>query len=81
MGPATFPHDLVQAQRDWFAACEALAAPRPHATAALRRRLMRLSARVWGHPFWSSGRGRSPAARVELRRLVRSQQREGAGTP
>jgi len=65
-----FPLDLIQAQRDWnrmYAALER----RPVHTAALRRRLQQLSARLAAHPFWETGAGRSPSARVELRRRVR----------
>ncbi|MFI0743329.1 hypothetical protein ACH4PU_35440 [Streptomyces sp. NPDC021100] len=56
-----------------FAAYEALTAPRPGAsTAALRRRLLRLSVEIQWHPHWSSGPGASSAGRVELRRLARA---------
>ncbi|WP_413777813.1 hypothetical protein [Streptomyces sp. AM8-1-1] len=37
----------------------------------LRRRLLRLSARLVCHPFWSTAAGRSPAARVELQQVTR----------
>ncbi|MFD7232105.1 hypothetical protein [Streptomyces sp. NPDC059881] len=70
MAQSLFPDDLVQAQADWFRTYAALGAPGPRDTAALRRRLLRLSVRVLLHPFWSTGPGRSPAARVELRRQV-----------
>lgn len=71
MAHTPFPHDLVQAQRDWNRTYAALAAPQPLCTTALRRRLLRLSSRIFWHPFWSTGPGRSPAARVELRLQVR----------
>jgi hypothetical protein len=71
MAHTSFPHDLVQAQHDWNRTYAALATPQPLHTTALRRRLLRLSTRIFWHPFWSTGPGRSPAARVELRRLVR----------
>ncbi|MEU0002648.1 hypothetical protein ABZ069_37740 [Streptomyces microflavus] len=43
--------------------------PSPHLARAteLRRRLLALSARIHGHPFWATPPGRTPAARVELR--------------
>ncbi|MET4646021.1 MULTISPECIES: hypothetical protein [Streptomyces] len=71
MEPTAFPQDLVQAQRDWIRTYEALAHPGlPHNT-ALRRRLLELSAQIWWHPFFATGAGRAPTARVELRRLAR----------
>ncbi|MFE9953463.1 hypothetical protein ACFYRJ_39410 [Streptomyces sp. NPDC005531] len=72
MEPTAFPQDLVQAQRDWIRTYEALAHPGlPHNT-VLRRRLLELSARIWWHPFFTTGAGGAPAAaRVELRRLAR----------
>ncbi|MBT2392578.1 hypothetical protein J7E87_24895 [Streptomyces sp. ISL-1] len=69
-----FPHDLVRAQHDWNRTYAALAAPRPGNTTVLRRRLLRLSVEVFWHPFWSTGRGRSPAARVALRQHVHAQE-------
>ncbi|MFJ5050487.1 hypothetical protein [Streptomyces sp. NPDC088719] len=52
--------------------------PTPRRT-LLRRRLLRLSVRIEGHPFWSTPAGRTPAARVELRRRVGASRRaEGA---
>ncbi|WP_327259917.1 MULTISPECIES: hypothetical protein [unclassified Streptomyces] len=42
-----FPDDLVQTQPAWNATYDALAAPRPRDTTALRRRLLRLSGRLW----------------------------------
>jgi hypothetical protein len=74
MDSTAFPDDLVQAQRDWDATYEALAAPRQHGTTALRRRLLRLSARIWWHPFWTTRPSGVPAARAELRRQARADQ-------
>ncbi|MET7551023.1 hypothetical protein ABZS95_39610 [Streptomyces sp. NPDC005479] len=71
MEPTAFPQDLVQAQRAWIRTYEALAQPRPHRNTALRRRLLELSAQIWWHPFFTTGGGRAPTARVELRRLAR----------
>ncbi|WP_048910801.1 hypothetical protein [Streptomyces sp. NRRL WC-3744] len=49
----------------------ALAAPSPRDTTALRRRLLRLSVRLWWHPYWQTASS-VPAARCELRRLARA---------
>ncbi|WP_371598549.1 LexA family protein [Streptomyces sp. NBC_00564] len=70
MAHTTFPLDLIQAQRDWNRTYAVLER-RPLHTAALRRRLQQLSARLASHPFWETRTGRAPAARVELRRQVR----------
>lgn len=45
-----FPDDLVQTQAACHATYDALAAPRPRDTTALRRRLLFLSVRLWWHP-------------------------------
>ncbi|MGW7517805.1 hypothetical protein ACWGJ2_19675 [Streptomyces sp. NPDC054796] len=68
-----FPHDLVTAQREWHRTYAALAAPSPADPAALRRRLLHLSTRIWWHPAWNTsicptGRGPGTAA---LRRHAR----------
>ncbi|MFI5876002.1 hypothetical protein ACIBAH_26830 [Streptomyces sp. NPDC051445] len=59
-----FPDDLVQAQQEWSATYRQLAA-RPGRT-ELRRRLHRLSTRVFFHPYWQQHRP-SPSAWWELR--------------
>ncbi|WP_405545233.1 hypothetical protein OG478_32975 [Streptomyces phaeochromogenes] len=69
----SFPPDLIRAQRDWIRTYEALAR-RPRHTAALRRRLQELSSWLAAHPFWETDSGRSPAARVELRRQARAEE-------
>ncbi|PZG96163.1 hypothetical protein C1I97_26435 [Streptomyces sp. NTH33] len=71
MDVTDFPDDLVQTQAAWNATYDALAAPRPSDTTALRRRLLRLSARLWWHPYWDTARS-APAARTELRQLTRA---------
>ena len=71
MDAPTFPHDLVQAQRDLNAAYDALAAPRQHGNTALRRRLLHLSARILRHPFWDTRPTGAPAGWPELRRQAR----------
>lgn len=73
MAHRTFPLELMQTQRDWNRTYQALAR-RPLETTALRRRLQELSSRLASHPYWHTQAGRSPAAKVELRRLVRSQE-------
>jgi hypothetical protein len=73
MGAQTFPPELTQTQRDWNRTYEALA-QQPPQTTALRRRLQELSSRLASHPHWGSQTGRSPAAKVELRRQVRSRE-------
>jgi hypothetical protein len=70
MAQPSFPFDLIQIQRDWNRTYAALER-RPSHTVALRRRLQQLSARLVGHPFWETEAGRSPGARVDLRRRVR----------
>ncbi|MCM1943516.1 hypothetical protein NC239_35555 [Streptomyces sp. G3] len=71
MDAIDFPDDLVQTQAAWNAAYDALAAPRPCDTTALRRRLLRLSVRLWWHPYWETAPSAS-AARTELRQMVRA---------
>ncbi|MFE2462974.1 hypothetical protein [Streptomyces sp. NPDC059402] len=66
-----FPDDLVQTQAAWNAPYDALAAPRPRGTTALRRRLLLLSVRLWWHPFWKTAPS-VRAARSELRQMVRA---------
>ncbi len=71
MAHTAFPPDLVQAQRAWNHTYAQLAESEAHYT-LLRRRLLRLSARLVWHPFWETVPGGSPAARVELRELARA---------
>ncbi|GCD41826.1 hypothetical protein [Streptomyces paromomycinus] len=70
----SYPNDLVEAQRALHRTYEALAASRPRHVTALRRDLLRLSAVVLWHPFWSACPDSSLAARVELRRQARNRQ-------
>ncbi|MFF3974924.1 hypothetical protein ACFYZ6_34420 [Streptomyces rubiginosohelvolus] len=72
MDAATFPDDLVQTWKAWNATYDALTAPRPHDTTALRRRLLNLSVRLWWHPYWQTAPS-VPAARSALRQAVRAQ--------
>ncbi|WP_432007986.1 hypothetical protein [Streptomyces parvus] len=71
MDPKDFPDDLVHTQAAWNATYDALAAPRPLDTTALRRRLLLLSVRLWWHPYWETVPS-VPAARSELRQFVRA---------
>ncbi|MFG2481038.1 hypothetical protein [Streptomyces fagopyri] len=71
MDVTDFPDDLVQMQAAWNSTYAALAAPRPHDTTALRRRLLLLSGRLWWHPYWETAPS-VPAARSELRQLARA---------
>ncbi|MCX5357612.1 hypothetical protein OG864_02500 [Streptomyces sp. NBC_00124] len=64
------PDDLVCLQAAWYRAYDALAAPRPARTTALRRRLYALSVRLRWHPYWTRTAA-VPAARAELRRQGR----------
>ena len=69
--PQSFPDDLVQAQRDWYATYRELAASSAGSrTTVLRRRLVRLSVRISAHPFWASLPGSAPAARMELKAMT-----------
>jgi len=70
--PHSFPADLVQAQRDWYATYRELAASESPAarTTVLRRRLVRLSVRISAHPYWTTLPGTAPAARMELKELT-----------
>ncbi|OEJ20794.1 hypothetical protein AR457_41700 (plasmid) [Streptomyces agglomeratus] len=83
MAQSTFPHDLVQAQRDWERTYAALSRPRPHNNTALRRRLLALSSRVLWHPFWATSTplGRPAGGRMELRHQARAQQRDEVTAP
>ncbi|MGW1787176.1 hypothetical protein ACWCQQ_50275 [Streptomyces sp. NPDC002143] len=68
-----FPDDLMRTQHAWNATYRALAAPGPRNVTALRRRLLRLSARLWWHPYWTQAA--APAGREELRRRSRALER------
>jgi hypothetical protein len=71
MDAIDFPDDLVQTQAAFNATYDALAAPHRCDTTALRRRLLRLSVRLWWHPYWETARP-APAARTELRQTART---------
>ncbi|MFJ2162379.1 LexA family protein [Streptomyces sp. NPDC087856] len=70
MGQHTFPLDLIQTQRDLNRVYASLER-RPVGTAAPRRRLQQLVARLASHPYWETAAGRDPSAKVALRRRVR----------
>jgi hypothetical protein len=64
----SFPDDLLQAERDWYAVYRQLAgAANASQTTVLRRTLQRLSVRISTHPYWATIPGRAPAARLELK--------------
>ncbi|WP_328323570.1 MULTISPECIES: hypothetical protein [unclassified Streptomyces] len=69
----SFPDDLLRAQADWYATYRQLAASaaRQAGTAAPRRRLQQLSARIAAHPYWQTPPGNTPAARMALREAAR----------
>ncbi|WP_328834766.1 hypothetical protein [Streptomyces europaeiscabiei] len=71
MDVTDFPDDLVRTQYAWNTTYDALATPRPRDTAALRRRLLLLSVRLWRHPYWETTPS-VPTARFELRQLTRA---------
>jgi hypothetical protein len=77
MARSTFPDDLMQAQREWDRVYRALAEPRPHGAAELRRRLLQLSARILMDPVW--GTDRPTAGWAELRHQVRRREGKEAG--
>ncbi|WP_020119375.1 hypothetical protein [Streptomyces canus] len=64
----SFPADLARTQQEWSAIYRQLA-ERPGRT-ELRRRLHRLSAQLFFHPYWQQRRPR-PAEWWELRDLGR----------
>lgn len=66
----TFPADLVQAQRDWYATYRQLAGAAGTQTTVLRRRLVRLSVQVTAHPYWATLPNSAPAARMQLKALA-----------
>ncbi|MCI3223487.1 hypothetical protein OG705_04330 [Streptomyces sp. NBC_00838] len=71
MNGVGFPDDLVASQRAWDRAYRALAEPaRRSGTTVLRRRLIRLSAQIWWHPYWSTPAS-GPADRMALRGRAR----------
>ncbi|MEU9314039.1 hypothetical protein [Streptomyces sp. NPDC048256] len=72
MDGTDFPDDLLRTQHAWNATYRALATPRPRNVTALRRRLLRLSVRLWWHPYWTQG----PEGREELRRQCRVLERQ-----
>ncbi|QIY93199.2 hypothetical protein HEP87_02055 [Streptomyces sp. S1D4-11] len=60
----------MQTQAAWNATYNALAVPQRRDTEAFRRRLLRLSVRLWWHPYWNTAR--SVPARTGLRQLART---------
>ncbi|MGA4842090.1 hypothetical protein [Streptomyces sp. G45] len=62
----TFPDDLLEAQTAWYVTYGQLATAPSASSASLRRRLLRLSRQIVGHPYWRTPAG-TPAARVALK--------------
>ncbi|MGW1297223.1 hypothetical protein [Streptomyces sp. NPDC002533] len=73
----TLRGDVVDTQRAWPATYRALVVPCPRHATELRCLLL-LSARIHWQPWWSTPAGWSPAARVELRRLIAGERRTDA---
>ncbi|GGS94245.1 hypothetical protein GCM10010206_66160 [Streptomyces cinerochromogenes] len=71
MDVTDFPDGLVRTQAAWNTTYQAVAAPGPRDTTALRRRLLLLSVRLWWHPYWETAPS-VPAARSALRHLPRA---------
>ncbi|WP_256105840.1 hypothetical protein [Streptomyces sp. ODS05-4] len=68
-----FPLDLLEAQTCWYVTYGELADAEPAASpTAARRRLLELSGRIAGHPFWRGPAG-TPAARMELKEIAHAQ--------
>ena len=67
-----FPEDLVETQTAWYVTYGRLANEDNGGAAEQRRRLLQLSQRIAGHPFWQSPAG-TPAARVALKELARAE--------
>ncbi|MFH9068372.1 hypothetical protein [Streptomyces alboflavus] len=61
-----FPNDLLEAQTAWYVTYRGLATAPAASTTSLRRRLLRLSRLIAGHPYWQTSAG-TPAARVALK--------------
>ncbi|MFF3558231.1 hypothetical protein ACFYXL_33010 [Streptomyces tsukubensis] len=68
-----FPADLLETQTAWYRTYRHLAenATNPSGTAAHRRQLLTLSARIAAHPYWDTPAG-TPAARVALKETARA---------
>lgn len=71
MDPHAFPHDLVEAQTAWYVTYWRLADARTSSSTTHRRRLLELSRRIAGHPYWQTAQG-TPAARMLLKEIARA---------
>ncbi|MDI5962004.1 hypothetical protein POF50_031685 [Streptomyces sp. SL13] len=70
----TFPDDLMEAQRAWYAVYHRLATSQHTAqTTVLRRELLRLSVRISTHPYWTCLPSGVPAARMALKQAAWSE--------
>ncbi|MFD4479460.1 hypothetical protein ACFWPU_25545 [Streptomyces sp. NPDC058471] len=72
-----FPKDLLKDQAAWYFTYDELAVAPGGSQTAARRRLLELSRRVAGHPFWETPAG-TPAARVALKEIARAQTKAGS---
>lgn len=70
----TFPDDLMEAQRSWYAVYHRLATSQHAAqTTVMRRELLRLSVRISTHPYWADLPSGVPAARMALKQAAWSE--------
>jgi hypothetical protein len=67
-----FPPDLVDLQLAYSRTYRALAGMPPGGSARLRRDLVRLHARLLGHPYWSRRPGRPSTGWAALRHQVKN---------
>ncbi|MFE0381808.1 hypothetical protein ACFW1M_41055 [Streptomyces inhibens] len=72
-----FPSDLLKDQTAWYITYDDLAVTPAGSQTAARRRLLELSRRVAGHPFWKTPAG-TPAAQVALKEIARAQTEAGS---
>ncbi|MER6914025.1 hypothetical protein ABT354_20320 [Streptomyces sp. NPDC000594] len=71
------PRDLVLLQRAWYDTYARLVSGAPDGRTVLRRRLLKLSARIQWHPYWRT----VPAGTVSVRRSrVRALARAGGAS-
>ncbi|MET7609443.1 hypothetical protein ABZU45_42000 [Streptomyces avermitilis] len=68
----SFPPDLVDLHLAYTRTYQALAGPPTGRDARLRRDLVRLHARLLGHPYWSHWPGSPSAGWALLRRQLRA---------
>ncbi|MBM9624197.1 hypothetical protein [Streptomyces zhihengii] len=80
MTQTRYPHELIETQQDLDRAYARLVRPAgPGGSTALRRRVIRLSAQLLAHPYWSS-EASAGASLGELRAQAR-EHAAGGGSP